>query len=362
MSKPILISLSPNTDRTDVFLALRLLFEPWRWQKGDALTKLTTTLKQYFKRPYCYLVNAARSALYLGLKSLNLNSKDEVLYQEFTCKVVPQAIIKAGATPIAVDNNSHDFNLNIQDLTKKITSRSKAVIIQHTFGNPDDLISIQSLCHQHNLVLIEDCAHSLGVKYQGKPIGSFGDLTILSFGRDKVISSVFGGALLSQKHLSIPNLSYPSYCWIAKQLLHPVIFSIAVPTYFSLGKIIIGLCRALKLITLPLLDLPVQLLPNALAELVLHQWKKLDQLNRHRQAIAKAYASAFKQKFNPAATYLRFPLEVGDPAGLIRYAKTKHVWLGDWYDKKIVNLPTHSKMDLTDADRVIKIVKRYVDR
>ncbi|MCG2691908.1 aminotransferase class I/II-fold pyridoxal phosphate-dependent enzyme, partial [Microgenomates group bacterium] len=193
MSKPILIGLSPNTDKTDVWLALKLLLQPWRWQKGKALAELETILKKYFNLPHCYLVNAGRSALYLGLKSLNLHSGDEVLYQGFTCAVVPQAIIKAGAKPVSV--NCLNFNLDVHDLLKKISSRSKALIIQHTFGNPDDLKAIIKICGQHQLVLIEDCAHALGAKYQGKPIGSFGDMTVLSFGRDKVISSVFGGAL-----------------------------------------------------------------------------------------------------------------------------------------------------------------------
>ena len=361
MPKPILIGLSPNTDKTDTCLALKLLLQPWRWQKGDALVKLAAILKKYFNLPHCYLVNAGRSALYLGLKSLNLNSGDEVLHQGFTCPVVPQAIIKVGAKPIAVKHNQNDFNLSVRDLARKITSRSRAVIIQHTFGQPDDLTNIQSLCHQHNLILIEDCAHVLGARYQGKPIGNFGDLTVLSFGRDKVISSVFGGALLSRQPLTLPELIYPDKLWIAKQLLHPLIFSVAVPTYFSLGKIIIGFCRAFKLITLPLLDLPVQLLPNALAQLVLHQWQKLDRLNCHRREIAQVYSKAFHQPFNPEAIYLRFPLVVKDPAGLIKFAKTKHVWLGDWYDKKIINLPTHIRMNLTDATRVIKIVKAYVN-
>ncbi|MBU1322536.1 hypothetical protein KKE75_00555, partial [Patescibacteria group bacterium] len=85
-------------------------------------------------------------------------------------------------------------------------------------------------------------------------------------------------------------------------------------------------------------------------------------LNRHRQALAKAYAVAFKQPFNPRSIYLRYPLKVADPVGLIRYAKTKHIWLGDWYDKKIINLPTHIRMNLKDAAKVISIVKTYVNR
>jgi dTDP-4-amino-4,6-dideoxygalactose transaminase len=360
MSKPILIGLSPNTDKTDVWLAFKLLLQPWQWQKGEALNRLNQQLTGYFKTPYCYLLNSARSALYLGLKSLKLQATDEVLHQGFTCSVVPQAIVKAGAQPIAVNYLKTSFNLDVHDLLKKISSKSKALIIQHTFGAPDDLEAIVKICHQHNLILIEDCAHALGAKYQGKLIGSFGDLTVLTFGRDKVISSVFGGALLSRQPLTLPELTYPDKLWIAKQLLHPLIFSVAVPTYFSLGKFIIYLFRKLNLITLPLVDLPVKLLPNALAELVLRQWQKLDRLNCHRREIAQVYAKAFQQKFNPQSIYLRFPLAVDNPTGLIRYAKTKHVWLGDWYDKKIINLPTHSRMDLADADRIVNLIKNYV--
>lgn len=360
MPKSILIGLSPNTDKTDTWLAFKLLLQPRRWQKGKALNKLSQQLTGYFKTQHCYLLNSARSALYLGLKSLNLKSTDEVLYQGFTCTVVPQAIVKSRARPVAVNHLKNSFNLDVDDLLKKITPRSKALIIQHTFGNPDDLARIKLICRNRRLILIEDCAHALGAKYQGKPVGSFGDLTVLSFGRDKVISSVFGGALLSRRPLTLPDLTYPSKFWIAKQLLHPLIFSIAVPTYFSLGKFIIYLFRKLNLITLPLVDLPVKLLPNALAELVLHQWQKLDRINQHRQKIAQIYAEAFHQPFNPKAIYLRYPLTVKDPVGLIKFAKTRHIWLGNWYDNQIVNLPTHSKLNLTDADRIVNLVKNYV--
>lgn len=359
MSKPILIGLSPNTNRTDVGLAVKLLFQPQLWQKGDALSNLKKYLSGYFKMPHCYLLNSARSALYLGLKSLNLKSTDEVLYQGFTCAIVPQVIIKSRVRPVPVNHLENSFNIDVDDLINKITPRSKAVIIQHTFGSPDNLTRIQKLCRQHRLVLIEDCAHAFGATYQGKPVGSFGDLTVLSFGRDKVISSVFGGALLSRLSLTLPALTYPDKHWIVKQLLHPLIFSVAVPTYFSIGKLIIYFFRKLNLITLPLADLPVKLLPNALAQLAWHQVQKLDLLNRHRRQIAKLYSIAFKKKFNPQSVYLRFPLKVADPIGLIRYAKTQHVFLGDWYDKKIVNLPTHSKLNLTDAQRIVKLVKNY---
>ena len=360
MSKPILISISPNAQADDVWLALRTLINPLTWKTGVYNQKLINQLKQYFKLPNCYLFNAARSALFIGLKSLNLKPKDQVLYQKFTCSVVPQAILKAKAKPIPV-NHTSTYNLDVKDLQNKITPQSKALIIQHTFGNPDDLGKIKDICKKHQLTLIEDCAHALGTTYQKKPVGSFGDMTVLSFGRDKVISSVFGGALLSKKKIPPTHLSNPSNFWVSKQLLHPIIMSLAVPTYFSLGKFIIGAFRALKLITLPLNNLPIQSMPNGLARLALHQWSKLDQFNQHRKKLAKIYCDAFNSPFNPDGIYLRFPLKVNNPKALISYAKKHQVFLGNWYDHKIVNLPTHIRMTTEDAKRIVKIVKTYAN-
>ncbi len=350
MSKPILIGISPNTQADDVWLALKLLFSPWRWQRGSALGRLKASLAEYYPVRQIYLVNAGRTALYLSLKSLRLQPGDEVIHLDFTCDVVPEAIKLAGGTPCPV-----------ADLTKpKITPRTKALIAQHTFGVPDDLSKLQAICHRHKLILIEDCAHSLGAKYRDKPVGSFGDMAILSFGRDKVISSVFGGALVSKKPIALPELTYPGRTWIAKQLFHPLLMAAAVPTYFWLGKYFIYLFRKLNLITLPLKALPVKLLPNALAELALHQWQKLDKLNRHRQSLARFYAQSLKLPFNQQGIYLRYPVKASDPKKILALAKKKQLLLGNWYDFKIVNLPTHIKINLDDAQRVVEFIKEYV--
>ena len=75
---------------------------------------------------------------------------------------------------------------------KKITPKTKAIIVQHTFGIPANMNQLVVFAKKHGLYLIEDCAHSLGATYQGKKVGSFGDAAFFSFGRDKVVSSVWG--------------------------------------------------------------------------------------------------------------------------------------------------------------------------
>ncbi|MEK7513492.1 MAG: DegT/DnrJ/EryC1/StrS family aminotransferase [Patescibacteria group bacterium] len=348
MLKPILIGISPNAQFTDVLLALKLLLQPWLWQTGQFTGRLTAKIKTYFNFPHVYLTNSARTALYLGLKSLNLSSA-EVLYPSFTCQVVPQAIIKAGLKPIGYE---------LGQIKAKITSQTKVLIIQHLFGIPDDMAFIASLCKKHQLILIEDLAHSLGATFKGKKVGSFGEITVLSFGRDKIISSIFGGALLTRESVQL-NMPLPGYFWIFKQLLHPLIFSLAVPAYYYFGKYLIHLCRKLNLIALPLNQLVPEQLPNALAGLALHQWQRLDSFNRHRRQIARLYCQAFNQPFHPEATYLRFPLIVKDPIQLIKLAKLEHLWLGNWYENKIINLPTHPRMNLSDVQRVVDFIKSH---
>lgn len=349
MPKSILIGISPNVQADDVRLALKLLFQPKRWQTGKALTDLTRTIEADFPGYHCYLMNAGRTALYLALNSLGLKPGDEVIHLAFTCEVVPEAIRLAGAVPVSVKN-----------LTKaKISSRTRAIIAQHTFGIPDDLDELSRLCRTNNLVLIEDCAHSLGAKYKGKRVGSFGEMTILTFGRDKIISSVFGGALLSRRRLELPNLPLPGKSWIARQILHPILLSVAVPTYFFGGKYLIWLYRRLGLITLPLQALPPERLPNALAAMALNQWRKLDRLNRHRQELARFYARELKQPFFSSGVYLRFPLKVPHPKKLLLLARRHQLLLGNWYNSQIINLPTHIRINLADAARVVKFIKRY---
>lgn len=115
-----------------------------------------------------------------------------MILQAYTCVSVSNAIIATGAKPIYVDIDAQTLNINPQLIEKHITQKTKAIIVQHTFGIPADIHAIQSIVKKHQLFFIEDCAHALGAQYKEKMVGSFGDIAVYSFGRDKVISSVNG--------------------------------------------------------------------------------------------------------------------------------------------------------------------------
>ncbi|MCH8049010.1 aminotransferase class I/II-fold pyridoxal phosphate-dependent enzyme, partial [Patescibacteria group bacterium] len=250
MIKPISISLSPNTEPDDVWLAFGLLFQPWKWKKGKELGELEKEFRGI-------AFNSGRSAFMAILDALKLQKNDEVLLQAFTCNAVPNPVQWSGLKPVYVDCNEDDYNIDVEDLERKITPQSKVVVVQHTFGIPADMDKVMEICKKHNLVLVEDCAHALGAEYKGQKVGTFGKAAFFSFSRDKVISSVYGGmmttddsALAEKVRIFQEKSGQPSYFWILQQLLHPVLMNwLVLPTYRVFGKYVLVIMQQLHILS-----------------------------------------------------------------------------------------------------------------
>ena len=204
-SRVISCGLAPNLEADDIWQAWRVLWQPWTWRKEEAITEVKEWFSGYLGVRDVYLFNSGRAALLAILKAFNIGERDEVLIQAFTCVAVPNSIIWAGAKPIYVDID-RSFNLDPTDLEAKITKKSCAIIVQHTFGIPAQIEKIIEIAKMHKLIVIEDCAHSLGVTYKSKKLGNFGDAAFFSFGRDKVVSSVWGGAAIINSKFKIQKI------------------------------------------------------------------------------------------------------------------------------------------------------------
>jgi perosamine synthetase len=407
--KPISISLSPNTERDDILLAFKLLFQPWKWQKGGLTPLLEEEFREYLGAEYAFAFNSGRSALLAILQSLRLQQGDEVLLQAFTCNAVPNPVLWAGLKPVYVDCREDDYNIDAEDLGRKITPRSKAVIVQHTFGLPADMDQVMEVCRRRNLILIEDCAHALGATYKGKKVGTFGKATFFSFSRDKVISCVYGGMATTSDPALAENLKkfqetsgYPSLFWIKQQLLHPLLMNwIILPTYRFFGKYLLVLLQWIGLLSKAVHweekrgKMPgyfPRRLPNALAILALCQFKKLERFNQHRKEIADFYARELKDtkyqipntKYQEGNIFLRFPVIHPDAHEIIKKAWRNNLLIGDWYTTPIaphdtrldtveytigscpvaeklshitLNLPTHANISLKDAQYLIDFIR-----
>jgi len=409
--KPISISLSPNTERDDVWLVLKLIFQPWKWRWGSAVEKLEEEFKRYLGVKEALAFNSGRSAFLAILKSLNFNEGDEVLLQAFTCNAAANPIIWAGLRPIYVDCNEDDFNIDVKDLERKITPKSRVVVVQHTFGLPANIDEILEICQQNNLILIEDCAHSLGAEYKGKKVGTFGKAAFFSFSRDKVISSVYGGMVATNddnlaKKLKNYNweAGLPTNCWVLQQLFHPVLMNwLILPTYRALGKYLLVLFQWLHVLSKAVHwkekrgERPSYFpkkMPNALAILALNQFKKIVKFNNHRKEIADFYyekirSSSFElpRKFPKRENiYLRFTVKHPKAHEIIRKAWDNNLLIGDWYttpiapdDTKLekvqyklgscpkaeklseitLNLPTHINILEKEARQVVDFLKKF---
>jgi perosamine synthetase len=412
----ITTSLSPNTEKDDVLLALKLLFQPWKWTKGQTAQTLESDFKQYFKTKYAISFESGRTCLYSILSSLNLKPEDEVLIQSYTCVAVPEPILWVNAKPIYVDINPQTLNTSAEDLEKKITKNSKVIIIQHTFGNPAGLKQIIEIAKRHNLFIIEDCCHALGAEYHDKKVGTFGDVSFFSFGRDKVISSVFGGILVANNEeigaeiedFKEKKCRLPSKGWVLQQILHPIIFATVKPlyTFLNLGKIILEVSKRLRITSKAVYaeekqgkrpNFILKKLPNAMAMMALHQFKKLNKLNDHRRDLANFYTKelenekiqTIKEESNTKNIYLRYTVLTKNPAEIHKEMRKHNIYLGDWYDRAVapkgvnyqkihynpqacpnaekaaemtINLPTHIGISKNDAQQIIKHLKKCLSK
>ncbi len=411
--KPIFTSLSPNVEKDDLKLALNLLFSPGGWQKGSSLDALEAYLKGFLETKYTFTFNSGRTGFLAILRALNLEAGSEVLIQGFTCNALVNPLLWSGLNPIFVDIDELTLNLNSADLERKISPKSKAVIVQHTFGLPADLEKITAICQKNNLILIEDCAHSLGATYQGKKIGIFGRAAFFSFGRDKIISSVYGGAvatdddLLAEKIKKFQDeLDFPSNFWIVQQLLHPLLIYFFISPLYRFGDL--GKFCLIALQKIGVLSKAVsekekrgerpsyfpKKMPNALAALALNQLKKIEKFIAHQKEIASFYKKSFPNNFvlpreQEGRIYLRYSVFSQNKGTdkILKEARKERIFLDDGWRKAVIvpsdtnqekmgyragsclvsekvaknilNLPTHINLSCGSSQRIINFLLSY---
>ena len=355
MDKPIFTAFSPNVEGDDIVRSLLFFLTPWRWRQGRYPVLLEEEFKNRFKVSYASTFESGRSALYAILRSFGFEKNDEVLLQAFTCVAVPNAVIWAGLKPVYVDIDESTLNMSDRDIIKKITPRTRAIIVQHTFGLPADMKRILEVARMHNIAVIEDCAHSLGARYLDREVGSFGDAAFFSFGRDKVISSVFGGIVitnnkvLGEKILNFQkSLPQANIVWTAKQVIHPALSAFLRSTHCKcagrIGRIFLKVALGLRLITKAVMpqekrgikaQWSLRKMPNALAAFAYYQMQKLERFNSHRKKIAAYYRQELSEfpatVFDNNAIYLRYAVRTKNAGEIIAKAKKKDIFLGDWY-------------------------------
>jgi perosamine synthetase len=164
---------------------------------GPDLNELRSLLTETLGVADVVLCSSGSLALEIALRACLVQPGDEVVVPTFCCTTVIPPILAVGAFPVLADVGDN-LNVSAAAIEAVLSERTKAVVVPHLFGNPADISPIVALLRDRNIRLIDDAAQALGATVADRPVGSFGDVGILSFGSEKVCSGLGGGAVVSR--------------------------------------------------------------------------------------------------------------------------------------------------------------------
>lgn len=175
----------------------------WIAPLGPNVTGFENELSQYLNVKHVAALSAGTAAIHLALIILGVKAEDEVLVSSFTFSATVNPIVYQGAVPVLIDSEKETWNMSPELLEMAIIDRiskgkkPKAIIVVHLYGMPAKIKELLSIANKYEIPVIEDAAEALGSKYGGKACGAFGELGILSFNGNKIITTSGGGALIS---------------------------------------------------------------------------------------------------------------------------------------------------------------------
>lgn len=355
-----------------------------------------------------------RVALHALLRSGGIGPGDEVLVPGFTCFVVPAAILYVGATPVFYDVDVSRLNGDLASAQRRLTERTRALIVQHTFGVMDDPTPARKLAHEQGLLLLEDAAHALGALHGSTASGTIGDGAFSSLQWSKTVSTGLGGlarfnqpALLDRFESIAGDYVEPSY---SRQVLLGILeFAHALLYNPRFSWIVQGVYRRLSSKALvPGSSSPAELAGHAEPDgyrtrygrarhrRLRHALRTVSDVVAHRRGVARIYreslaATGALMQAVPASarsTELRVSVLVENKRALLEAARRERVELGDWFDaplhpgsvsqfafgyaagscprsewtcKRIVNLPTHRGIGAGEAARILAFIIRRAE-
>lgn len=379
--------------------------------KGEDIKKYEEKFTEYLGVKYSFSFGAGRMALYAILKAMGIKHGDEVILPGYTCIVVPNAVIYCGARPIYVDIDPNTLNIDVNKMEEKISSRTKAIIAQHTFACFCDMVTLANIAKKYNLKIIEDCAHALGAEYKGRKAGTFGDAAYFTSEQSKITSTGMGGMAvandreLADKLRDIQNKTeFLEQKTIEKIVLQIVLYNIfGHPFTYFIGKYILYFLNKLNCFIQSTTKeekegkkperYPLRL-SNIQAKLGLSQLRNIDNNLEHRRKVSSFYRDLLEKvgyKINENSdkfykpSYIRYWFLAEDRERMKELFRKNQIELGEWFNcpihpegsylknvfyqigscpiaeyvaKHNVNLPTHLKVKVKDVNWISKIISK----
>lgn len=328
-------------------------------QGGKYVQEFEKSASSFVKSKYAIAVNSGTAALQAALYALDIKKGDEVIVPSFTFVATANAIVSTGAKPVFVDILKENYTINPNEIKKKITKKTRAIIPVHLYGNVADIENLSEISKKNNIPIIEDAAQSLGSTYKGKHTGTFFEMGCYSMYPAKVMTSGEGGFIvtnnkkLRDKLLMIRNHGmvhgYDTKIFGLNLRLPEINAAIANIQMKKLPKFLKIRKSNAKLLSKLLSDLKIQLPVT----------RKNENVNWYLYTIATNKQLLLLKKLNKkgigAASYYLTPVHKTPFYKL----KTK-LPVTDWAASHVVSLPIHPKVTTKDIEFIAKIVKEIL--
>lgn len=196
MRSSYLVFGQPMIEQAEIDEVVGSLTSAWLGT-GPKVAIFERRVAAYMGVRHAVAVNSCTAGLHLACVALGLQPGDEVIVPAMTFCATANAVIHAGAKPVLVDVEPDTFNLDVDDLRRKLTPRTRVIIPVHFAGRPCNMAAVMDVVREHDLRVIEDCAHAIEAEYQGQRVGSFGIMGVLSFYSTKNVVTGEGGMVLT---------------------------------------------------------------------------------------------------------------------------------------------------------------------
>jgi dTDP-4-amino-4,6-dideoxygalactose transaminase len=383
----------------------------WR-NPAKSRSILIDLIERNYQTGSWFIFGSARSSLAAFLRAADIGNDDQVIISSYTCLAVSTAIVSVGAVPVYIDINSLTLNIDESSIWPAVTDKTKAIIIQHTLGNPAAIIEIRHKAHAQGLIVIEDCALSMGTKDSGRYVGTLGDAAIFSMELSKILSCGWGGLLLINNY-KLASVMTRVYSTVPEQplmqstadLVQTVISTWCnYPTLVKFpGRYVMWLCEKIGFFrqSTPLLEFEgvvasnfIQKMGGAQTLLAILQWRNFREVTDQcaanhmfftRELKALGFIVHDESKADVTLVANRVSFLVKSPKQMIDFFRRERVDLGVWFDGplsplpknvvfnyqpgsyhraeqvavNVINIPCHNRLSINDKVKIVATLRLY---
>jgi perosamine synthetase len=188
----------PDLEGNELKYITECVKSSWISSRGAYVNKFEKSFSSFCSVRFGIACSSGTSALHLALAAIGVGPNEEVILPVFTMIATANAVAYTGATPVFVDANPNNWNIDADRIEEKINNRTRAIIVVHTYGYPVDMDKVIAIAKKHRLIIIEDAAEAHGAEYKGQKVGGLGDIACFSFYGNKIITTGEGGMLLTK--------------------------------------------------------------------------------------------------------------------------------------------------------------------